>query len=87
MTFLTKKSLSRRTMLRGLGATVALPMLDSMIPALSAQAKPLPGRDRTGIAIINMLAKTPHAASHSPILVVCMNSSPAVRERSRRAER
>jgi len=40
MTFLTKKSLSRRTMLRGLGATVALPMLDSMIPALSAQAKP-----------------------------------------------
>jgi len=27
-------------MLRGLGATVALPMLDSMIPALSAQAKP-----------------------------------------------
>jgi hypothetical protein len=42
MTFITKKSLSRRTMLRGLGATVALPMLDSMIPALSGQAKSVP---------------------------------------------
>src|SRR6266700_865839 len=38
MTFITKRSLSRRTMLRGLGASLALPMLDSMIPALSAQA-------------------------------------------------
>src|SRR5262249_63349 len=31
--------LSRRTLLRGLGATLALPVLDSMIPALSAAAK------------------------------------------------
>jgi hypothetical protein len=38
MTFISKKSLPRRTMLKGLGATLALPMLDSMIPALSAQA-------------------------------------------------
>jgi hypothetical protein len=38
MTFITKKSLSRRTILRGLGASLALPMLDSMIPALNAQA-------------------------------------------------
>ena len=34
-----KKSLSRRTVLRGLGATVALPLLDSMVPALSATAQ------------------------------------------------
>jgi hypothetical protein len=33
---ITKKALSRRTMLRGIGATVALPLLDSMAPALSA---------------------------------------------------
>ena len=33
---ITKKSLSRRTMLRGMGATVALPLLDAMVPALSA---------------------------------------------------
>ena len=44
--FITKKSLPRRTFLRGMGATLALPLLDSMIPArtLLAQtaAKPLP---------------------------------------------
>src|SRR3989442_15894233 len=28
-----KKSLSRRTILRGLGTAIALPMLDSMVPA------------------------------------------------------
>ncbi len=32
----TKKSLSRRTVLRGFGVTVALPFLDAMVPALSA---------------------------------------------------
>ena len=31
---ITKKSLPRRTFLRGLGTTLALPLLDSMIPAL-----------------------------------------------------
>ena len=35
---ITKMHLSRRTMLRGLGAALALPVLDSMIPALSAAA-------------------------------------------------
>jgi hypothetical protein len=40
--FITKKHLSRRTFMRGtLGATVALPFLDAMVPALSAaQASP-----------------------------------------------
>jgi hypothetical protein len=37
--FITKKCLPRRTFLRGLGATVALPMLDAMAPALAATAK------------------------------------------------
>ena len=37
MTFLTRKALTRRAMLKGLGASVALPLLDSMMPALSAQ--------------------------------------------------
>jgi hypothetical protein len=37
MTFVTKKALARRTFLKGAGAAIALPMLDSMIPALSAQ--------------------------------------------------
>lgn len=34
--FITKKHLSRRTILRGFGATIALPLLDGMVPALSA---------------------------------------------------
>ena len=37
--FVTKRNLSRRTVLRGIGATVALPLLDSMIPALTALTK------------------------------------------------
>src|SRR5262245_49532862 len=36
--FITKKHLSRRTVLRGVGATVALPLLDAMIPAATALA-------------------------------------------------
>src|SRR5713101_7204202 len=33
---ITKKALPRRTFLRGLGTTLALPLLDGMVPALSA---------------------------------------------------
>jgi hypothetical protein len=36
---LTKKHISRRTVLRGMGATVALPFLDAMVPAATLQAK------------------------------------------------
>jgi len=39
MSFITTKSLPRRTVLRGLGATVALPFLDAMVPALSLRAR------------------------------------------------
>src|SRR5437588_8209263 len=35
----TKKALSRRTFLRGAGTMLALPLLDAMIPALTAQAQ------------------------------------------------
>ena len=35
----TKTAISRRTVLRGLGTTVALPLLDAMVPALTAAAK------------------------------------------------
>ncbi len=36
---ITKKALPRRTFLRGIGATLALPLLDAMIPAASAATK------------------------------------------------
>jgi hypothetical protein len=35
----TKKSLPRRTFLRGVGATLALPLLDAMVPAMTALAR------------------------------------------------
>jgi uncharacterized protein DUF1552 len=47
---ITKKCLSRRAVLRGLGVTLALPWLDSMVPALTALGKtdPAPAR-RLGV--------------------------------------
>ena len=33
---ITKKAIPRRTMLRGLGASLALPLLDGMVPAFTA---------------------------------------------------
>jgi len=41
ITFLNRKSLSRRTILRGIGASVALPLLDSMVPALKSAPVPI----------------------------------------------
>ena len=37
--FLTRKHLSRRTVLKGAGASIALPLLDAMIPAGTAFAQ------------------------------------------------
>ena len=36
---ITKKAIPRRTVLRGLGVSVALPLLDSMVPAATALAQ------------------------------------------------
>jgi hypothetical protein len=36
---ITKKAIPRRTFLRGMGATVALPLLDAMVPSMTALAK------------------------------------------------
>ena len=52
---ITKKALPRRTFLRGMGATIALPLLDAMVPAATAlaktAAKPIP---RLGYVFIPM---------------------------------
>jgi hypothetical protein len=39
MSYITKKHLSRRTLLRGVGASVSLPFLESMVPAQTPLAK------------------------------------------------
>jgi hypothetical protein len=38
--YITRKHLSRRTLLRGAGAALALPLLESMVPAMSATPAP-----------------------------------------------
>jgi hypothetical protein len=57
---ITRKALPRRTFLRGMGATVALPLLDAMVPALTAQnagaAKPV---RRLGFVYMPMGAHMP----------------------------
>ena len=46
----TKKAISRRTVLRGIGTAVALPVLDAMVPALTAAADtPLKPVRRLGV--------------------------------------
>ena len=49
---ITKKKLSRRTVLRGLGASLSLPLLDSMIPALSAHAQEEEPTKRLGVVYV-----------------------------------
>jgi hypothetical protein len=49
--FITKKHLSRRTILRGFGAALALPLLDGMVPALAALGS-TPARGVRRMAIV-----------------------------------
>ncbi len=52
---ITKKSLARRTFLRGAGAAVALPLLDAMVPAMTALAQtPATGVRRLGFVFVPM---------------------------------
>jgi len=37
MTFIAKRAVPRRTVLRGMGVSLALPFLDAMVPAFAAQ--------------------------------------------------
>lgn len=55
--FLTGKHMSRRTALRGLGATVALPLLDSMVPTQTLFAQSAAGKaaSRTRLVCIEQV--------------------------------
>lgn len=52
--FITKKHISRRTALRGMGATVALPFLEAMVPARTALGKTA-AAPRTRLTAIEMV--------------------------------
>ena len=54
--FITKRALSRRTVLRGMGAVVALPFLDAMVPAIATareRAAVVPKSRFTGIEMVH----------------------------------
>ena len=56
----TKKALPRRTFLRGMGATLALPLLDAMVPAATAlAATPAKPVRRLGFVYMPMGAHMP----------------------------
>src|SRR5690348_14984757 len=57
MSILTGKHLSRRTALKGLGATIALPLLDSMLPAngLLAQSAAAKAASKTRLVCIEQV--------------------------------
>jgi hypothetical protein len=50
--FITKKSLSRRTFIQGMGVTLSLPLLDAMVPALTAAAAAAKTPTRFGFVYI-----------------------------------
>ena len=58
MAFVTKKHLSRRAVLRGAGVTLALPFLESMIPAVAALGQTAAAKSRTRLGCIYF----PHGA-------------------------
>jgi len=60
--FITKKHLSRRTVLRGMGAAIALPLLDAMLPAQTPLSKTA-AVPRSRLACIEMV----HGAAGSTV--------------------
>ena len=57
---ITKKALPRRTLLRGMGATLALPLLDAMVPSMTAlAATPAKPVRRLGFVYMPMGAHIP----------------------------
>src|ERR1700751_6399589 len=60
--FITRKHISRRTLLRGMGACVGLPLLDSMVPAQTPLSKTA-AAPRSRLACIEMV----HGAAGSTV--------------------
>jgi hypothetical protein len=58
MAYITKKHLSRRTILRGMGVSLTLPFLESMVPAATAWAA-VPGKPKTRLSCLYI----PHGAT------------------------
>jgi hypothetical protein len=55
MSYITSKHISRRTILRGMGVSMALPFLDAMLPAGSAYANAAASAKKVRLACIEMV--------------------------------
>jgi hypothetical protein len=67
MNFLSQKSLPRRTLLRGMGASLSLPLLDAMVPAATAlSATPANPIKRLGFVFMPMGADLSRWTPESP---------------------
>ena len=55
MNFVTGKQIPRRAFVKGVGASMALPFLDAMIPAGRVWSKALPEADPTRVIAIEMV--------------------------------
>ena len=82
---ITKKALARRTFLRGAGATLALPLLDAMVPAMTALAQtPAAGVRRLGYVFVPMGCDharwTPEGRGALGQLTECLSPLESVRE-------
>jgi len=67
--YITKKHISRRTVLKGMGVTVALPFLDAMLPAGTAWAKTAAGSSKIRLVCMEMV----HGSAGSTALGVKKN--------------
>src|SRR5436309_3266762 len=83
MSVLTTKALPRRTVLRGMGAALALPFLDAMLPAFSRRAIAAAKPAKPGACTGNLSCVWSHRRSwKSPTQPLLMEWSPrAVFER------
>ena len=81
----TRKAIPRRTMLRGLGATVALPFLDAMVPAFGRLAAAAPKTSRLSTIYIgngaNMKTWTPAAEGRAYEMTPMLEPLAAFRDR------
>src|SRR5215472_13746781 len=53
--FITKKHIGRRTVLRGMGVTLALPFMESMLPAMTQAAKTEAGQPAVKLVCAEMV--------------------------------
>jgi hypothetical protein len=67
--YISKKHISRRTVLKGMGVTVALPFLDAMLPAGTAWAKTAGGSSKIRLVCMEMV----HGSAGSTALGVKKN--------------